>query len=256
VDKPNKLPLLEQLLAGADMGRTLIFTRTKHGADKVARRLAHVGVAAEAIHSNKSQNARMRALANFKKGSTRVLVASDIASRGLDVDDISHVVNFDLPHEPETYVHRIGRTGRAGAAGQAISFCSDDERDDLKSIERLLGKRIPVLRHHMKPQSVAESSGQGGPSGYGHRGPGDTTAASHGKHGSLHTPPVGAAGPAAPPKHVTPHTMHTAHAPQTSGAAQPHRKSGSPEQQQTAFWKGKRKQHRHPSPGPQRHGRH
>jgi ATP-dependent RNA helicase RhlE len=175
VEKSSKLPLLEQLLADPIMGRTLIFTRTKHGADKVARRLAHVGIAVEAIHSNKSQNARTRALASFKNGATRVLVASDIASRGLDVDDISHVVNFDLPHEPETYVHRIGRTGRAGAAGQAISFCSDEERDDLKAIERLLGKRIPVLRHNIKPQPTAESAGT---SGYGHRGHGGQAAGS------------------------------------------------------------------------------
>jgi len=107
------------------------------------------------MHSNKSQSARMRALANFKAGRTRVLVASDIAARGLDVDDISHVVNYDLPNVAETYVHRIGRTGRAGACGQAISFCSEEQRDDLREIERLLGKSIPVLHHSLpKPASM------------------------------------------------------------------------------------------------------
>jgi len=126
VDEHSKGDLLAHLLHGPEMTRALVFTRTKHGADRVARRLMHAEIAAEAIHSNKSQNARMKALDNFKKGATRVLVASDIAARGLDVDDISHVVNYDLPNVAEMYVHRIGRTGRAGAVGQAVSFCSPD----------------------------------------------------------------------------------------------------------------------------------
>ncbi|MHA1565340.1 MAG: DEAD/DEAH box helicase, partial [Alphaproteobacteria bacterium] len=151
----GKMALLKHLLQDAHITRALVFSRTKHGADKVVRRLTSSTIAAEAIHSNKSQNARMRALANFKAGKTRVLVASDIAARGLDVDDISHVFNYDMPNEAETYVHRIGRTGRAGASGKAISFCCDDQRDYLREIERLLGKAIPVLPHSIKPTAPA-----------------------------------------------------------------------------------------------------
>jgi ATP-dependent RNA helicase RhlE len=144
---PTRKPaLLEHLLKDPALTRTLVFTRTKRGADRVARHLVRADIATEAIHSNKSQNARMRALASFKKGAVRVLAASDIAARGLDVDDISHVINYDLPGDAETYVHRIGRTGRAGALGRAISFCSEDQRDLLRDIERLLGRSIPVLR--------------------------------------------------------------------------------------------------------------
>ncbi len=150
VDPQSKPTLLKQILDDPKITRALVFTRTKYGADKVARRLSRDAIVAEAIHSNKSQNVRSRALANFKSGKVRVLVASDIASRGLDVDDISHVFNYDLPNEAETYVHRIGRTGRAGARGQAISFCSDDQRSYLRDIERLLGKAIPVLQHSIK----------------------------------------------------------------------------------------------------------
>jgi ATP-dependent RNA helicase RhlE len=150
IDSQGKMPLLEELLKGPVITRALVFTRTKHGADKVVRKLCTAGIAAEAIHSNKSQNARMRALHNFKTGQTRVLVASDIAARGLDVDNISHVINYDLPNEAETYIHRIGRTGRAGASGQAISFCCQEQRDDLREIERLLGRAIPVLQHSIK----------------------------------------------------------------------------------------------------------
>jgi ATP-dependent RNA helicase RhlE len=169
VDQSSKLDLLEHLLKDAEMTRALVFTRTKHGADRVANRLARSGIACEAIHSNKSQNARTRTLENFKRGRTRVLVASDIASRGLDVDDISHVVNFDLPHEPETYVHRIGRTGRAGASGRAISFCSGEQRGDLKDIEKLLGRAIPVLQHSIR-SSPHSGSGAGQPGRAGSHG--------------------------------------------------------------------------------------
>jgi ATP-dependent RNA helicase RhlE len=156
VDPLAKAALLEHLLKDPKFTRALVFTRTKHGADKVVRKLVRASVAAEAIHSNKSQNARMRALANFKSGKTRVLVASDIAARGLDVDGISHVVNFDLPNVAETYVHRIGRTGRAGAVGEAVSFCSEEQRDDLHEIEKLLGRRIPVLQHSIQAPPAPE----------------------------------------------------------------------------------------------------
>jgi ATP-dependent RNA helicase RhlE len=125
-----------------------VFTRTKHGADRVVRKLKKQGVQAEPIHGNKSQNARQRALKNFRAGKTRVLVATDVASRGIDVDDISHVIQFDLPNEPETYVHRIGRTGRAGAGGVALAFCAEGERDYLRDIERLIQTRVPVMREH------------------------------------------------------------------------------------------------------------
>jgi ATP-dependent RNA helicase RhlE len=178
VDSQSKPALLEHLLQGAHITRALVFTRTKHGADKVVRRLVHAAVAAEAIHSNKSQNARLRALANFKAGKTRVLVASDIAARGLDVDNISHVINYDLPNVAETYVHRIGRTGRAGAAGQAISFCSEEQRDDLREIERLLRRAIPVLQHSIKASAADMAQGGAHP----RHMPARTEQAPHGEH--------------------------------------------------------------------------
>ncbi|MBX3083491.1 MAG: DEAD/DEAH box helicase [Anaerolineae bacterium] len=140
VDKPN---LLEHLLRDPSIKRVLVFTRTKHGADKVVTRLRHASIYAEAIHGNKSQNARTLALSNFKDGRTRVLVATDIAERGIDVEEITHVINYDLPNEPESYVHRIGRTGRAGASGSAYSFCEETERPYLVDIERLIQLHIP-----------------------------------------------------------------------------------------------------------------
>ena len=155
VDASAKTALLEDLLDDPQVSRVLVFTRTKHRANRVAKQLLRAKIAAEAIHSNRSQNARLRALANFKQGTTRVLVASDIASRGLDVDAISHVVNYDLPDEPQTYIHRIGRTGRAGATGQAISFCSSDQRKALTDIERLLGQTIAVRDHAIAPAIMA-----------------------------------------------------------------------------------------------------
>jgi ATP-dependent RNA helicase RhlE len=148
-----KSELLYQLLQNPELTKALVFTRTKRWADRVTKRLTFTHIAAEAIHSDKSQKERMRALENFKRGKTRVLVASDIAARGLDIDDISHVINYDLPLDPETYVHRIGRTGRAGVRGQAITFCTDDQHAELRGIEKLLGRRIPVLQHSLKPQS-------------------------------------------------------------------------------------------------------
>ena len=140
--------MLFRSLDGPSIKNALVFTRTKHGADAVTKQLERYAVRAEAIHGNKSQNAREKALASFKRGATRVLVATDIAARGLDIVDLSHVVNFDLPNEPESYVHRIGRTGRAGASGIALSFCSVDERPFLADIERLIRKHLPVVEDH------------------------------------------------------------------------------------------------------------
>jgi ATP-dependent RNA helicase RhlE len=148
VEKPEKIALLKHLLDGPSVRNALVFTRTKHGADGVTRQLVRHKVMAEAIHGNKSQNAREKALGRFKRGQTRVLVATDIAARGLDIVDLSHVINFDLPHEPESYVHRIGRTGRAGASGIALSFCSFEERPFLAGIERLIRKHLPVAEAH------------------------------------------------------------------------------------------------------------
>ena len=148
VEKPEKIALLKHLLTGPSVRNALVFTRTKHGADGVTRQLVRHKVMAEAIHGNKSQNAREKALDRFKRGQTRVLVATDIAARGLDIVDLSHVINFDLPNEPESYVHRIGRTGRAGASGIALSFCSFEERPFLAGIERLIRKHLPVAEAH------------------------------------------------------------------------------------------------------------
>jgi len=148
VEKPEKIALLKHLLDGPSVRNALVFTRTKHGADGVTRQLVRHKVMAEAIHGNKSQNAREKALDRFKRGRTRVLVATDIAARGLDIVDLSHVINFDLPNEPESYVHRIGRTGRAGASGIALSFCSFEERPFLAGIERLIRKHLPVAEAH------------------------------------------------------------------------------------------------------------
>jgi len=143
VDRASKPDLLLQLLDDEALSRVLVFTRTKRGADRLCQKLTRGDVNAVAIHGNKSQNARQRALADFRRGDARVLVASDIAARGLDIDEISHVVNFDIPNEPETYVHRIGRTGRAGAAGEALSFCSHEERGFLRAIEKIVKATIP-----------------------------------------------------------------------------------------------------------------
>ena len=146
MEKPKKAGLLRGLLGDREMDRTLVFTRTKHGADRVVKMLGREGIEAVAIHGNKTQAARTRALAGFKSSRTPVLVATDIASRGIDVDEITHVVNYDIPNEAETYVHRIGRTARAGSAGVAISFCDANERGDLKAIERLIGRRLDVVK--------------------------------------------------------------------------------------------------------------
>jgi ATP-dependent RNA helicase RhlE len=147
VEQAKKLNLLNELLRDVTMYRTLVFTRTKHGADKVVKGLSKSGFAVSAIHGNKSQNNRERALAGFKSGKIRVLVATDIAARGIDIDQVTHVVNYDLPHVPESYVHRIGRTARAGAEGIAIAFCAPDERPLLRDIERTIRQQVPVMSH-------------------------------------------------------------------------------------------------------------
>jgi ATP-dependent RNA helicase RhlE len=220
VESGVKPVLLEHLLQDPAITRALVFTRTKHGADKVVKRLCRAQIAAEAIHSNKSQNARTRALDNFKKGATRVLVASDIAARGLDVDNISHVINYDLPHESETYVHRIGRTGRAGLQGLAISFCSGDQRDLLRDIERLLGRKIPVV-HAPKlavPEPTLESSRESGQA--------------HSHYAQRHASHQGSRQPS-----------HQSAQDSSSGetTARPLRKGASPEQQKNNFWTRRRK---------------
>ena len=151
VDKKDKRKLLLHILQDSEITTALVFARTKHGADRVARDLAKSGIRAEAIHGDKSQGARQRALSNFKAQTTRVLVATDIAARGIDVDDLSHVINFELPNVPETYVHRIGRTGRAGANGVSISFCDEEEKEYLTDIHKLIKKSIPVVEEHPYP---------------------------------------------------------------------------------------------------------
>jgi len=151
VDKENKKDLLIDLLHDKSIERVLVFTRTKHGADKVAKDLIKAGITAQAIHGNKSQNARQNALNNFKCKLTRALIATDIAARGIDIDDLTHVVNYELPNVPESYVHRIGRTGRAGASGIAIGFCNEEEKEYLRDIQKLIGKKIPVNNEHAYP---------------------------------------------------------------------------------------------------------
>ena len=160
VDKGNKKHLLVHLLEDKRIERVLVFARTKHGSDKIVKDLVRAGITAEAIHGNKSQNARQRALGNFKSGSTRVLVATDIAARGIDIDELTHVINYELPNVPETYVHRIGRTGRAGASGIALSFCDQEEREYLRDIQKLIGKSLPVVENHPFIGQVETKSAQ------------------------------------------------------------------------------------------------
>lgn len=159
VDQDNKYPLLLGLLKQQDLKRVLLFTRTKHRADKIAMMLNKNHVKADAIHGNKSQNQRVKAMHDFKSGRLQVLVATDIAARGLDIDNISHVINYNLPNEPEGYVHRIGRTGRAGASGTAYSFCSADERNFLRSIERLTRTKIKVVEHQYHSEKAKNAVG-------------------------------------------------------------------------------------------------
>jgi ATP-dependent RNA helicase RhlE len=167
VDRAAKPTALADILKREPIDRVLVFTRTKHGADKVVRSLIKAGIAAEAIHGNKSQNQRSRVLAAFRSGQIRTLVATDIAARGIDVDGISHVVNYDLPDVPESYVHRIGRTARAGAEGIAISFCSPDEMPMLRAIERLIRITIPATDQRTSPRPHHHSTAHGANGGNG-----------------------------------------------------------------------------------------
>ncbi|AUX22702.1 RNA helicase [Sorangium cellulosum] len=193
VERSDKRAMLEHVLKDPGLRRAIVFTRTKHGANRVVQQLGRARIEAVAIHGNKSQGARERALASFKQGTTSVLVATDIAARGIDIEDISHVINYDLPNIPESYVHRIGRTARAGASGVALSFCDSEERAYLADIERLIQKRLPVLtapgftsspadpgpapqaqaRPPMQPQGQGRPQGPGRPHGQGRpQGPG------------------------------------------------------------------------------------
>ncbi|HEV7621328.1 MAG TPA: DEAD/DEAH box helicase, partial [Flavisolibacter sp.] len=147
VNKWDKQSLLVHLIKEKAIERTLVFTKTKHGADRIAKELKKVNIHADSIHGNKSQASRQNALNNFKNGRLKVLVATDIAARGIDVDSLTHVFNFDLPNVPETYIHRIGRTGRAGSSGIALSFCDVEERAFLKDINKLTGQKIPAMEH-------------------------------------------------------------------------------------------------------------
>lgn len=148
VTKENKRALLKHVLIDPNLKKVIVFSRTKHGANKIATYLEHAGISSAAIHGDKSQNARQNALNNFKQGVVRVLVATDIAARGIDIDGITHVINYELPNESESYVHRIGRTARAGADGFAVSFCDLEEKIYLNDIEKLIGKKIPVISNH------------------------------------------------------------------------------------------------------------
>ncbi len=157
VDKTNKVNLLIDILNKEDTKSTLVFTRTKHGANKLSDNLSKSGITAEVIHGNKSQNARVLALKNFKSGKSKVLIATDIAARGIDINELSHVVNYEMPDIPETYVHRIGRTGRAGLEGTAISFCDIDEKKGLTEIEQLIHKQLEVINHDYPMQNFTLS---------------------------------------------------------------------------------------------------
>ncbi|WP_419194337.1 DEAD/DEAH box helicase [Novipirellula herctigrandis] len=153
LDRNSKMPTLQKLLSGKNTDRVIVFTRTKRGANVLAEKLSRHSFKAVAIHGNKSQNARQRALDAFKRNHVQVLVATDVAARGIDIDGVTHVVNYDMPVEPESYVHRIGRTGRAGAEGIAISYCTHDERSELQAIEKLIGQKIPLDPNHPKPDA-------------------------------------------------------------------------------------------------------
>ncbi len=192
VDKSDKKRLLVHLLQNPEIETALVFTRTKHGANRVVKELAQSQITAEAIHGNKSQSARQQALSNFKARKTRVLVATDIAARGIDVDLLSHVINYELPNVPETYVHRIGRTGRAGADGIAFSFCEGEEKPYLRDIQKLIGLQIPVIQDHpypagrkLSPEEEAEEAAR--------RAAGEARqTASEGRSGSRHSGRSGA----------------------------------------------------------------
>ena len=158
VDRDKKKDLLKHLLKDKALKRVIVFTRTKHGANKVAEGLSKTGITSEAIHGNKSQTARQRALENFRAGKTRVLIATDIAARGIDIDGITHVINYEIPNVPESYVHRIGRTARAGTEGIAISLCEAEERSFIRDIEKIIGKPIPVAKEQPFHSAQVENS--------------------------------------------------------------------------------------------------
>jgi ATP-dependent RNA helicase RhlE len=190
VDRAAKPAVLVDVLQRETIDRALVFTRTKHGADKVVRSLVKAGIAAEAIHGNKSQNQRERVLAAFRKGGVRTLVATDIAARGIDVDGISHVVNYDLPNIPETYVHRIGRTARAGAAGVAISLCEGEEAAFLRDIEKLIRMSIPATDRRSAPRPHSQPAAQSRDARPPARAPGNKQRQRHRggaqRHGAQH----------------------------------------------------------------------
>ena len=187
IEKANKRALLQHLLTDKAIARALVFARTKHGANKVAEQLDRAGVRTDAIHGNKSQNARQKALEDFRNGKVRVLVATDIAARGIDVDGITHVINFDLPNEPESYVHRIGRTARAGNDGIAISFCDAEERAFLRDIEKTIRQQVAVdADHPFHAAHIADGARGGGGAPAGQRGRGGNRGKPqrHGSEGS------------------------------------------------------------------------
>ena len=208
VPMAQKRQLLSELLKDLAMNRVIVFTRTKHGANRVAEHLSRTGEVAEAIHGNKSQNARQRALDMFRSGKARVLVATDIAARGIDIDDISHVVNFELPNEPESYVHRIGRTARAGGEGIAISFCDASERGMLRDIERVIRMKIEVVAHDL-PELTEEQRRQ--------------MEAPRTSHGHRHGKPHGHK-PGGPNQRGAPRADegHNPHAPKKRNGSRPH----------------------------------
>ncbi|EYF03757.1 DEAD/DEAH box helicase [Chondromyces apiculatus] len=219
VERTDKRALLEHVLQDQTIRRAIVFTRTKHGANRVADQLSRASIGAAAIHGNKSQNARERALADFKRGATRVLVATDIAARGIDIDDISHVINYDLPNIPESYVHRIGRTARAGASGVALSFCDQEERAFLTDIERLIRMRVPVVEDH--PYRSQISAAAPARSFAPDRGPGPGSRPS-GPPGHGRRPQQGGGGP---PRHQGspgPRPQHGGPRPQSAGPRPQH----------------------------------
>ena len=175
VGAKDKRTLLDQLLADPTFDRVLVFTRTKRGADRVCKQLKQSGVPVDALHGNKAQNARVRALDDFRKGKVRVLVATDIAARGIDVPNISHVINYDLPNEPESYVHRIGRTARAGAGGAALSFCDQNERPYLKAIEHLMQRKVIAVDHRLVETTETQRRGRPAQAPKGRRRSGNRT---------------------------------------------------------------------------------
>jgi len=185
VDAGQKRALLASLLGDRAIARALVFTRTKHGANRVAEGLAKSGIRAEAIHGNKSQSQRQRALGNFRDGHTRVLVATDIAARGIDIDGITHVINFELPNMPESYVHRIGRTARAGADGIAISFCDHSEKGYLRDIEKVTRQKIAIAEHAFRAPAGQAAKGDGGQP-HAHNGNGHHHGGHNGSHDGAH----------------------------------------------------------------------